>query len=194
LPSEADQDCADGRRGENLVLQNQRGRQKKQRDDDRVLDDRRKTVGKVIDSPGIDRERDGGADDAEGQKQRLDEPELLIQLRRQVELRSDSRQECIRGERHGGKAQPAAHVAIGDCAAKHERRSQKRQPDDHRAGIVPKNGPPGAVVECWDEKAPYRGAAEPDALEVLVKPLRLFVTVKLPSSVMVALIAAIGTV
>ena len=70
-----------GRR-EDLLLQKERGAERKENDDDGVLNNGRKAIGQPIDAPRIDQHGDQRVDDAEDEQQRLNRRDLLLHVRR----------------------------------------------------------------------------------------------------------------
>ena len=108
----------------------QRGHDREQHDEQRILHDAGKPIGKPIDIPGIEREGDDHVDDGKRRNQGLMPREQLPRVfgeRKPVER--DGRQH-VGGEQAGREEQPAANMTVDRRPAYAKRRQQERETDD----------------------------------------------------------------
>ena len=138
LQREADDHGAHGGGRDDLFLQDDRRGNGEQGNRQRVLHDVGKAIGRPIDAPRVDHDRDDAADDAPGKQQRCKRDDLLAEICGEISVIEQAVGERVPRKRQGGPEQPAAHVAVAGSAAQRKRRRKQDQADDHGAHMVQK--------------------------------------------------------
>ena len=130
LQREADHDGADGGRRQHLLLHEQHGHEREQRDDDRVLDDGGEAIGQAVFAPGVQQGDDDQRGEAVGEEQRVERADLEDDVGRERRVDGERRGDGVRAEQQARRQQAAAHEPVHARAAQREGEHEERETDD----------------------------------------------------------------
>ncbi len=130
LQGESQHDGTDRGRRQDAIAQDERGRDREEQDEQRILHDAGKPIGKPIEFPGIEREGDDEIDDGERRDQGVDVADELPRVFGEREVVERDRRQRVGSEQAGREEQPAANMPVDRRLAQTKRRQQERETDD----------------------------------------------------------------